>query len=256
MTQPGTPGSQIPATDVDALARRLRDLERDIASLKANTLGRNGISVNNGSGNLLARIGEWAAGLFGLRILYPSGATQMIAGEVLPGVVETRFLRSTGSYALIIGGNAGGHQYAAIYDRSNQAVLSDDTISGVGIGVPYIPAGAFQSNSAPTDVTSSTVFVTLQTAQFSKMNPRMAIQVLGRASDGTTAGEIRVIDEDGTQIGTTITVPAGAFAYYNIGPVAVPGTFKESKSLNLQARVTAGAGTIGVRGIFAEGRQS
>ena len=80
--------------------------------------------------------------------------------------------------------------------------------------------------------------------------------MLGRASDLTTAGEIRVIDEDGTQIGTTITVPAGAFAYYNIGPVAVPGTFKESKSLNLQARVTAGAGTIGVRGIFAEGRQS
>ena len=256
MTQPGTPGNSIPVTDIDALARRLRDMEREIAMLKANTLGRNGITVNNSSGGLLARIGQIFSGLFGLRIVYPNGATQMWAGETAPGVVQTLFYRSTGSLAFAIGGSAGGHQYAAVYDRSGNSVLSDDTISGVGIGVPYLQAGPFQSASAPADTTTSGTFVTLQTSVFSKMNPKIAMQILVRCSDGTTAGEVQVIDEDGAAIGAPITIPAGAFGYYNIAPTALPGAFKDAKSLNIQARRTTGAGTIGVRGISAEGRQS
>ena len=47
MTQPGTPGGQIPVTDLDGLARRLRDMERDIAELRANTLGVNGIVIGD-----------------------------------------------------------------------------------------------------------------------------------------------------------------------------------------------------------------
>ena len=150
VTQPGTPGSSIPARDLDDLVvRRFRDMERRIAQLEANTLGRNGISIKNALGGVLARIGEIAAGRFGLRINYPSGAAQLIAGEAADGTVQLVSYRSTGSLAFAVGGNAGGHQFAAIYDRTPQAVLSDDTISGVGIGVPYIPAGAFQSNGPP-----------------------------------------------------------------------------------------------------------
>lgn len=255
MTQPGTPGGQIPVRDLDGLARRLRDIEREIALLKANALGRNGITVNNAAGGMLARIGEIFTGLFGLRIRYPSGQTQMLAGEIAPGVVELQLRRSTGSLAFAVGGSAGGHQYAAIYDRTPQAVISDDTISGVGIGVPYIPWGPFVSNAQPTDTTTSGTFVTLQTALGSKMNPKIAMQVMARSDVGTT-GEVRVIDEDGTQIGSTITVPAGTWTYYDIAPTALPGAFKEPKSLNLQARRTGGAGSIGVCGISAEGRQS
>lgn len=47
MTQPGTPGGQIPVNDLDGLARRLRDMERDIAELRANALGVNGIVIGN-----------------------------------------------------------------------------------------------------------------------------------------------------------------------------------------------------------------
>lgn len=47
MTQPGTPGGQIPVTDLDGLARRLRDMERKIASLEANTIGPNGYVIGD-----------------------------------------------------------------------------------------------------------------------------------------------------------------------------------------------------------------
>ena len=111
------------------------------------------------------------------------------------------------------------------------------------------------ADGAPIGTTTSGTFVTLQTALGSKMNPKIAMQVMARSDPGTS-GEVRVVDEDGTQIGSTITVPAGTWTYYDIAPTALPGAFKEPKSLNLQARRTGGTGSIGVCGISAEGRQS
>ena len=47
MTQPGTPGSQIPAHDLDALARRLRDTERRLSQLESNAIGPNGYVIGD-----------------------------------------------------------------------------------------------------------------------------------------------------------------------------------------------------------------
>lgn len=50
MTQPGTPGSQIPDSGVDdTLLRPMRDLERRIKALEATAQGTNGIVVANNS---------------------------------------------------------------------------------------------------------------------------------------------------------------------------------------------------------------
>lgn len=245
---------------LDELVRRL---EQRVQQLEAKLGQRGPVNVVQGGtlnvlqddGTAVAQIGD-IGGQVAIRLYYPDGSLAFYSGMFPDGRVETVMYRDDGSTAFRIGGALGQPQFFAGYDRSGNIVLSDDTTSTVGIATPYIPAGAFQSNSAPADTTTSGAFTTLQTAQFSKMNPRIAMQILARASDGATSGEVRVVDEDGVQIGGTITVAAGAFQYYSIGPVPVPGAFKESKSLNLQARVTGGTGSIGVRGIFAEGRQS
>jgi hypothetical protein len=52
------------------------------------------------------------------------------------------------------------------------------------------------------------------------------------------------------------TVPAGAFVYLNFPVAPLPGSYEDPVTLNLQARRTAGAGTIGAAGTFAIGIQT
>jgi hypothetical protein len=142
----------------------------------------------------------------------------------------------------------------AFYDRGANIVFADDTDSGQGIARPYIPLGAFMPNTYPTETTTSSSFVTLQTLVGFKQQPKVVMQVLVRADDPSTDGEIRVIDQDGNVIGGVQTVSAGAFGYINIGPAALPGAHELAISLNIQARRTSGTGTIGIRGISAWGQ--
>ncbi len=246
------------------MIERLRHAEDQIQKLWAANSRREKLNVVQGgtldvlasNGSVVASIGEAPDGSVATRVYYPDGSRAFLAGTLSDGTVETLMYRDDESLAFRIGGAPGQPQFFAGYDRSGNIVVSDDTVSAVGLATPFIPWGPFQSNSAPLDVTSSGSFTTLQSALGRKVNPRISMQILGRASDGSTSGEIRVIDEDGTQIGGTITVAAGAFQYYNIAPTALPGAFGDSKSLNIQGRVTGGGGTIGARGIVALGDQS
>lgn len=247
----------------ESLEEKVSRLERLVAELQAQVSQRGKLNVVQGGalevlradGTPVARIGE-IAGYVGVKVYYESGQIAFYSGELTDGTVGTVMFRDDGTIAFSITGVPGQPQFAAIRDRAGTAIVTDDTTSGVGIGVPYIPWGPFVSASVPTDTTTSTSFVTLQSALSAKMNPRITMQILGRSSDASTTGEIRVVDEGGVQIGATISVAANAFQYYNIGATTLPGAFKANKSLNIQARVTAGPGTIGVRGIYALGVQS
>lgn len=169
--------------------------------------------------------------------------------------------RDDGSLAFALAdlGTTPGHSHQqnwALYDRATNILFAEDTDSGVGLARPYLSLGPFMSNSYPTDTTTSGSFVTLQTLVGFKQHPKVWVQILGRSDDGTTTGEIRVIDQDGHVIGPVQTVTAGAYAYYNIGPAVLPGAHELAISLNIQARRTAGTGAIGVRGIAAWGQQT
>ena len=241
---------------------QIRDLQKAVAELQAIVSRRGKLNVVQGGtldvleadGDPVARIGE-IGGVTAIRLYYPSGQLAFYSGQVVGGVA-TYLYRDDGTTAFSVYGAPGQPQFAAIHDRSGNQVVTDDTTSGLGIAVPYIPFGPFSSASVPADVTSSGTFTTLQSSVGYKMNPRVTMQILGRASDGSTAGELRVIDEGGNQIGSTITVAAGAFQYYTVSATALLGAFKASKVLSIQGRVTSGPGTIGVRGIYAIGIQS
>jgi hypothetical protein len=243
----------------DDLARRVADLEKLVQRLaavnafNAATIDKGGLKVINGgsiavidpaTGRTVAYLGQGT-------IPDGSGRTQMVA----------LFIRDDGTPALELAdlGTIPGHAHQQAlqwFDRSGNIVIADDTLSGKGIAVPYVPFGPFMSNTAPTDTTTSATFTTLQSAVGYWMNPKVFIQILVRSSDATTTGNVRVLDQSNNQIGSTQAVAGNDFKYVNIGPIAMPGNFKDSLSLNIQAQRTAGAGTIGVRGIVAIGIQS
>jgi len=259
MSQPGNFGAGW-APDDSWLVRRIEDLERTVREMRAartlesSSIGAGGLSVNAEGG--ISVLDQTT----GSQVFYV-GYAPMFDGSGRKQMVVYLFRGNDGSAAMTMvdAGTSPGHPFSQAmqwFDRSGKVVLADDTVGGQGIAVPYIPFGAFMSNSAPTDTTTSATFTTLQTSIGYWMNPKVFIQLLVRASDGTTAGEVRVIDQSSNVIGGVQTVTAGLFSYINIGPVAVPGNFKDSLSLNIQARRTSGAGTIGVRGIVAIGLQS
>lgn len=237
---------------INDLRRRIFNLEV-ARPLEAATVERGGVTVTKGGsirvvdvdGTVIAVIGALPA------------AYNRIDGSSQPGVI---FYREDGSKAAFLGDlNPLVPPYKQSFqmmDRAGNVWAADDTNGGQGVALPYLSMGPAQSNAAPTDTTTSATFTTVQTWTGYWMSPRLFSQIIVRASDGTTAGEARITDANGVQIGSTVTIAAGAFAFANIGPAAIPGTFGTGISLNYQVRRTAGAGTIGLTCISAIGVQS
>jgi hypothetical protein len=251
-----TLGSVDPMTE---MARQIRDLQRQVQELAAaktlenSTIGQGGINVTQGGSITTTATTGNATSIFGA---LPAQFNRL-DGTPQQGSV---LLREDGTIAVAVADlsptTSPIRQAFQVQDRTPNIVFADDTNSGKGIAVPYLNFGPFQSNSAPTDTTTSATYATLQTAIGYWMNPRVFIQILVRSSDASTTGNVRVIDQANNVIGSPIAVAAAAFQYVNIGPIALPGNFKDSISLNIQAQRTAGTGTIGVRGIGAVGMQS
>lgn len=162
--------------------------------------------------------------------------------------------RDDASLALAIAElNAADGQYAQAvlwFDRAANIIFSEDTNSGHGVAEPPMAMGQWTNyNQYPTSITTSATFDKLVQTQAFTTHPRVQADFVVRASDGTTAGEVRLTDPNGQQVGPTFTVAAGDYRYATIGPVAPPTwTWKQSGTWYLEARVTAGSGNIGVRG--------
>lgn len=143
-----------------------------------------------------------------------------------------------------------------VLDRNNHVIFADDTNSGVGMALPWLPWSGFQSNSPPTDTTTSGTFVTVQTTVGYKINARIQMQLLIRSDSVGTTGEVQVVDQSSNVIDAIIAVPSASFFYMQLGPTPLAGGYLDPISLFVQARRTAGTGTIGVRGIYVMGLQS
>jgi hypothetical protein len=174
--------------------------------------------------------------------------------------VTTLLYRDTGELAFSIADfdTADGYQqYIGLFDRAGNTIVSDDTNSGTGLARPHIPVGQWTDNLTPTATTTSASFVNLQVLIGEWQHPRVALQAIYQSSSAGTTGEVRCVDSDGIQIGTTQTVNSLDFAFSTFGtPAVLPGDFGAAKVLYLQARRTGGTGTIGVRGVQALGTQS
>lgn len=285
MTNPALPRNRKPAIvdPVGALAKRIQDLERNLKETQQqlgaftgmtfsgnqinlgtgteitvedgalNVEGGNGVQVTEEGGitvhDQATNRGTFYAGI------YNDGSGQF------PDQMIFEVFRDDGTAGLICAdlGTTPGHphqQAVQWFDRTGNIVIADDTTSGVGLASPWIPAGAFVDYlAAPTAVTASATYASIQISQYYKQHPKLVVALVVRSDAGTT-GNVRIVDELNNVIGTPIAVPAASFFIGQIGPVAMPGGFGDSKNLFIQAQRTAGTGNIGVRGMSAYGIQS
>jgi hypothetical protein len=256
-----TPGFMPRAVEGDDwVSRRMQHLQRQIDQLAAarsadaTQIGAGGITITAGGS---VRIVDTSGTTIAIIGTLPSPFYDRADGSAQSGII---YYREDGSTAMVLGdGNATVppfQQSLQIYDRGGATIVADDTNSGQGLARPYLTFGAFADNTAPTLTTTSATFATIQTLIGYKQHPNITAQILCRSSDGTTTGEARLVDQGGTQVGATVTIPASDFTYHTISPAAVAGAHLAQISLNLQIRRTAGSGTIGARGVSAIGVQT
>lgn len=217
-------------------------LERELAEVRKRA----------GLGNAVSR------GSF--RFLDDAGDMRIYFGPVVYGGSTTTgwiLKRASGGNVFELGGSAVDNQFWALRDEQGNIIVGDDAATGQGLARPYVPI-PFVSGAAavPTDTTTSATFTGLLSARYTKQHPRLKARILCRASDGTTTGEVQIVKVGGAQIGTTVTVTAGFYGLLTIGPADVDGTHMEEMELEVQARRTAGAGTIGVRMFGAYAQQT
>jgi hypothetical protein len=211
---------------VKDLQQRVENLERQPA-LNSATIKGDGLTILDANGNMIGKLGAFANGT-GVALYRNDGS---LAFDVFAGFV-------------------------GIYDRAGNYIVTDDTTSGQGTARPYIPFGAFADNSAPTQTTQSATFSTVSTLIGYKQHPKITAQILCRSDTAGTTGEARLIDQNGAQVGPTITIPSADFSYHTIPASPLAGSYLAGISLNLQIRRTAGTGNISARGVSAWGVES
>lgn len=121
-------------------------------------------------------------------------------------------------------------------DQGNIILADDDTL---GLAQPYIPMTFVNSLTLPSNAGAS--FVTVQRCWMKKQHPRITYTFQYNIA-GTT-GEVRVQTSTGTVLSTS-SLGTGS-GTVTISPVDLPGAYQENITLEVQCRVTAGAGGTG-----------
>jgi len=257
--------------------RRLEDLERRLRSLETSprlanssiidgtlsVTGDGGINVQATDGIVLEEEASFRIKDGGtLRADDRDGSSVFYVGplgeegQYKPMSVLISRADSTAAFAVY--GSTDTQQYVAMYDAEGHVICGDDILTGRGLARPYIPV-SFTESVYPTRTTVSETFEELFTASFYWQHPQLLVYIYVRASDATTSGEVRAMYSDGglgVQIGSTAICSLGEYVSRSLGPAPLPGDYSEFVEVTIQARRTAGAGTIGVRVVSAYGMQS
>ena len=129
-------------------------------------------------------------------------------------------------------------------------------LSYVGSDRPSIPVPLMPVDTAFERSTTSGTFVDLFTASFRKANAFIEVACLARCSDGTTSGELQVVNHVGDPLPvffasqTPVVIPVGttANAAFLTQQLFSPGTeVHEAIIVTVQARRAAGAGSVIIR---------
>ncbi len=107
--------------------------------------------------------------------------------------------------------------------------------------IPWVITGP------PTETTTSATFVDLAQSRIMFQQMRMRLYVMVRSSASDTTGEVRIMI-NGVQWRSTLSVTGNMFNSTEWGPAEIPtGYYGQLYDLSVQARRTAGTGTIGIR---------
>lgn len=229
----------------DDLVSQIRELIRRVEDLeKGSGIGNTAIDV----GDLSIRSGSLTVGVAPAVYMGP-----MVFG---PDTAQGWTLhRNDGTTAFTIAGDSSDNQNWELRDNAGNVVMADDGPADQGLSRPYLYFQFVEhSNTVPTITTSSTSFVPLATGRYYKQHPYVTVEVLCRASDGSTSGQIQLYDVSNAKIiygPSNITL--GMYSVLTLGPAEVESTYLTYQELELQVKRTAGSGTIGIRVMSAYG---
>lgn len=220
------------------LARRVADLERGAA----------------GAPIALAGTGSLTAGTTSI-----GGYPAVLLGPLPTGDVGLELRRQDGTLALRVGASGIGASRTdvGIYDKSGGLIFGDSASVPDGIGRPSLSWPLLPADGADARSTTSGTFVTVFNAVGRKSNAAVELRFWGSCSDGTTAGEVRLVDfsdvplldlAGAAQVPTPIPAGTTSPALLVTDPCRIAGEpYDTSLYVRVQVRRTAGAGTVTVR---------
>lgn len=232
------------AFDDNDLISQIRELHRRIEDLeKGSGIGNTAIDA----GDLSIRSGSLTVGTVPAIYMGP----MVFGADTASGWL---FRRNDGTVAFTIAGTASGNQNWELRDNAANVVVSDDD-GDQGLARPYIHYHFVEhANTVPTITTTSATFVPLATGRYVKQHPYTTVEVLCRASDGSTSGQIQLYNTTtATVIDGPENITVGMYAVITLGPAVVDGAHMSYQELEIQVKRTAGAGTIGIRVMNAYG---
>lgn len=146
----------------------------------------------------------------------------------------------------------GFNQFWALWDRSKNLIMSDDTTSGVGLARPYIPFLVANTDQSTWPGPTTTSFADMFFSYFQKQHPYVEVWAQVSVSASTTA-EVQLVQGD-TVLGDVVTVDPG-FDYVS-WKQAVDGDFGDMIDIHIAARRPTGTGSVKIQVVGAWGRQT
>lgn len=234
---------QLPEDIIDrltAMERRIQQLSTAVNTRPAlNTISDGVLKIEKGgslsvtepkAGHQILGVGHWSDTEYGMEIKRQSGKTAFSIRNVV-----------TGSY----------DQAVRMFDAYGNEVLADDVVTG-GLARPWLAMLPPQDVSTTRwPQTNQTAWTTIARSFNPIWQPRMRIHVLTAAGSGVT-GQIRVLVDD-VPWGDVITTPA---ALDRTALVAETFRFGSVAKVEIQAKVTAGTGTVYAQPLMMYGTQS
>lgn len=240
------------------LVHIIRQLERRVRQLENATPLRNA-SISTGGEitftDSSVTLGEAAE----FNVVSPEGTHVLHAGALSNGDYGVEISRENGVIALRVSKPfvTSGEQVVAVFDKSGNVIFSDAIFSENGADAPFLDY-VFRPVTTPEErSTSLTTFDDLFEWRGKKHNAYIMPTLRVRCSDGTTSGEVRIVDRlsgDTVLYGFfqpswTGTVALGTTADTEMSPpygLLVNGTAGADVHFVVQGRVTAGAGSLTV----------
>lgn len=240
-----TQEAAVPAGYLEQMRRMIRE---EVAAAQRSAPLRNA-SISEG-GTLTIKGGT-------LRVQYPAaegGGTGVYFGDLY--LSETSEYLGTG--LLVQGPNgediaqfrsdaATGTVRAVIDDVAGNSAVSTDAVGGFGLGRPYLSNGFVPARSSDWAAsTTSSTFETLFTSVGYRTHAGIMAWTWSAMDTGGTTGEVRVL-VNGTELEAPNAVGFSHTLNYH-GPTKVPGDAYAVVTVEIQGRVTGGAGALRVGG--------
>ncbi|MFD6421026.1 hypothetical protein [Streptomyces sp. NPDC060198] len=240
-------------TDTTTLMRRMAALERDFKEFKAArrlesaSVGAGGLQVVNG--------GRLAVSTPDRHRVIDFGQIDNDAYDHTDGSRQQALFMRREDGSMVFACYAyppasGDDQYWNFYDRSGNAILTEDGSSGTGLGRPYLPMNApIPSDSSLWPKTTASGWTAIASVWNTRWQPKMRIYGL-TATVGTATGEIQVY-VNGVAWGPVVSV--GGVIDYTAAPSVDIG---QQFQIEVQARRLTGTGSICAQIFMVYGRQS